>query len=122
MSIFRPYRRRHGVSIFKLQHGSYAVATLTPIMPFQKRNVSRGSKMSITISNIRTELISDFAAGRLDAEDAQVIQEAIDHDEVIATAVSDARRIDPRMKLWLATSTVGAPASDAGRTPAARLQ
>ncbi len=74
MSIFRPYRRRHGVSIFKLQHGSYAVATLTPIMPFQKRNVSRGSKMSITISNIRTELISDFAAGRLDAEDAQVIK------------------------------------------------
>jgi len=33
--------------------------------------------MSITNSNITTEFISDFAAGRLDAEDAQVIQEAI---------------------------------------------
>ena len=41
MSIFRPYRRRHGVPIFKLQHGSYAVATLTPSVSFQKRNVSR---------------------------------------------------------------------------------
>ena len=43
--------------------------------------------MPITTSNITTELISDFAAGRLDVEDAQVIQEAINHDEVIATAV-----------------------------------
>ena len=77
--------------------------------------------MSITNSNITTELISDFA-GRLDAEDAQVIQEAINHDEVIATAVADARRVNARMHLWLATSTVGASASDAGRTHAGRLQ
>ena len=62
MSIFRPYRRRHEIPIFKLQHGSYAVATLTPSVSFQKRNVSRSSKMSITNSNITTELISDFAA------------------------------------------------------------
>ena len=77
-------------------------------------------KMSITNSNITTELISDFASGRLDAEDAQVIQDAFNHDEVIATAVADARRVNARMHLWLATSTVGA--SDAGRTQAARLQ
>ena len=78
--------------------------------------------MSITNSNITTELISDFAGGRLDGEDAQVIQEAINHDEVIATAVADARRVGSRMKLWLATATVGASAADAGRTQAARLQ
>ena len=78
--------------------------------------------MSITNSNITTELISDFAGGRLDAEDAQVIQEAINHDEVIATAVADARRVNARMHLWLATSTADASASDAGRTQAARLQ
>jgi len=78
--------------------------------------------MPIAPSNITTELISDFAAGRLDAEDAQVIQEAINHDDVIATAVADARRVDSRMNLWLATSTVGAPASVAGRTQAAKLQ
>ena len=35
--------------------------------------------MSITNSNT-TKLISDFAGGRLDAEDGQVIQEAINHD------------------------------------------
>ena len=77
-------------------------------------------KMSITNSNITAELISDYAGGRLDAEDTQVIQEAINHDEVIATAVADARRVNARMHLWLATSTAGA--SDAGRTQAARLQ
>ncbi len=78
--------------------------------------------MSITNSNITTELISDFAAGRLDAEDAQIIQEAINHDEVIATAVADARRVGSRMNLWFATSTVGVPASSAGRKQAATLQ
>jgi hypothetical protein len=67
----------------------------------------------ITYSNITTALISDFAAGRLDTDDAQVIQEAINHDEVIATAVADAYRVNSRMNLWLATSTAGALASDA---------
>ncbi len=64
--------------------------------------------MSISNSNITTELISDFAAGRLDAEDTQIIQEAIDHDEVIATAVLDARR-GLRMKVWLAIPALAAP-------------
>jgi hypothetical protein len=77
--------------------------------------------MSITNSIIATELISDVAGGRLDAEDAQVIQEAINHDEVITTAVADARRINARVHLWLATLTIGASASDAGRTHAAKL-
>ncbi len=65
--------------------------------------------MSISNSNITMELISDFAGGRLDAEDAQIIQEAIDHDEVIATAVLDARRVASRMNLWLSTSALAAP-------------
>ena len=77
--------------------------------------------MSITNSIITTELISDFAGGRLDAEDAQVIQEAINHDEVIATAVADACRVNARVQLWLATLTIGASASDAGGTHAAKL-
>ena len=79
-------------------------------------------KMSITNSNITAELISDYAGGRLDAEDTQVIQEAVNHDEAIAAAVADARRINARMHLSLATSTVGASASDAGWTHAGRLQ
>jgi anti-sigma factor RsiW len=78
--------------------------------------------MSITNSNITAELISDYAGGRLDAEDTQVIQEAINHDEVIAAAVADARRVNARMHLWLATSTADTSASDAGRTYAGRLQ
>jgi len=78
--------------------------------------------MPIAPSNITTELLSDFAAGRLDPEDAQVIQDAINHDEVVATAVADARRVNSRMNLWLATSAMDAPASEAGRTQAAMLQ
>jgi hypothetical protein len=75
--------------------------------------------MSITNSLITAEFISDFAGGRLDAEDAQIIQEAINHDEVIATAVADACRVNARMHLWLATSKAGA---SAGLTLAAKLQ
>ena len=78
--------------------------------------------MSISNSNITTELISDFAAGRLDAEDAQIIQEVIDHDEVIATAVLDARRVASRMNVWLTIPALAAPASDVDRTRAAYLQ
>jgi len=78
--------------------------------------------MSISNSNITTELISDFAAGRLDAEDAQIIQEVIDHDEVIATAVLDARRVASRMNVWLIIPALAAPASDVDRTRAAYLQ
>ena len=125
MSIFRPCRRSHGVPIFELRQGSHATGCNAQSGSFQKREeelFAESLKMSITNSNITTELISDFASGRLDAEDAQVIQEAINHDEVIATAVADARRVNARMHLWLATSTAGASASDAGRTQAARLQ
>ena len=43
---------------------------------------------------ITTELISDYAGGRLDAEDVRVIEEAIDHDEAIATAVAAARKVN----------------------------
>lgn len=78
--------------------------------------------MSITNTNITTELISDFAAGRLDEEDAQAVQEAIEHDEVIATAVLDARRVALRMNVWLAASTLAAPASGVAWTRAAYLQ
>lgn len=78
--------------------------------------------MSISNSNITTELISDFAAGRLDAEDAQIIQEIIDHDEVIATAVLDARRVASRMNVWLTIPALAAPALDVDRTRAAYLQ
>jgi hypothetical protein len=78
--------------------------------------------MSISNSNITTELISDFAAGRLDAEDVQAVQEAIDHDEGIATAVLDARRVASRMNIWLAIPALAAPAPGADRTRAAHLQ
>lgn len=78
--------------------------------------------MSIANLNITTELISDFAAGRLDEEDAQAVQEAIDHDEVIATAVLDARRVASRMNVWLTIPVLAAPASDVDRTRAAYLQ
>jgi anti-sigma-K factor RskA len=76
----------------------------------------------MSISNITTELISDFAAGRLNIEDTQAVQEAIDHDQVIATAVLDARRVVSRMNVWLATPALAAPASDVDRTRAAYLQ
>ena len=52
---------------------------------------------------ITTELISDYAGGRLDAEDVRVIEEAIDHDEAIATA----RKVDSRMTISLARRVAG---------------
>jgi hypothetical protein len=78
--------------------------------------------MSISNANISTELISDFAAGRLDAEDAQIVLEAIEHDEAVATAVLDARRVASRMNVWLATPALAAQASGADWTRAAHLQ
>jgi anti-sigma-K factor RskA len=51
---------------------------------------------------ITTELISDYAAGRLDVEDVRVIEEAIDHDEAIATAVAVARQVNSRTTISLA--------------------
>ena len=42
---------------------------------------------------ITTELISDYAADRLDAKDMRVIEEVIDRDETVAAA----RRVNSRM-------------------------
>jgi anti-sigma-K factor RskA len=60
--------------------------------------------MSNVNLDITPEFISDYAGGRLDAEDIRVIEEAIDHDSNIATAVADARRINSRMNIWLVPS------------------
>jgi hypothetical protein len=78
--------------------------------------------MSITSANITTEVISDFAAGRLDEVDAQAVQQAVDHDEVIAKSVLDARLVALRMNVWLSASPLAAPASGVDRTRAAYLQ
>ena len=51
---------------------------------------------------ITTELISDYAGGRLNAQDVRVIEEAIEHDEAIATAVAAARKVNSRMTITLA--------------------
>jgi anti-sigma-K factor RskA len=66
--------------------------------------VYRSSKMSNANLDITSEFISDYAGGRLDAEDVQIIEEAIDHDDNIATAVADARRINSHMNIWLVPS------------------
>ena len=55
-------------------------------------------------SKITPELISDFVASRLDAEDARVIEEAIEHDDGIATAVAAARQVNSRMTRSIATA------------------
>jgi hypothetical protein len=120
MSIFRSYRHRHTALLFKLQGN--AAATLAPGVAFQEKNVFRSSKMSFSNSNITTELIADFAAGRLNNEDTRAVQEAIDHDQVIATAVLDARRVASRMNVWLAIPALATPAPGADRTRAAHLQ
>jgi anti-sigma factor RsiW len=51
---------------------------------------------------ITAALISDYAAGRLDPEDARVIEEAIGRDEAIADAVAAARKVNSRMTASLA--------------------
>jgi anti-sigma factor RsiW len=51
---------------------------------------------------INTELISDYAADRLDAKDMRVIEEAIERDETVAAAVAAARRVNSRMIISLA--------------------
>jgi hypothetical protein len=119
MSIFRSYRHRHKVPIFKLR--SNAAATLVPGVTFQEKNVFRSSKMSISKSNITTDLIADFAAGRLGTEDTQAVQEAADHDLVIATAVLDARRVVSRMAIWMAIPALAKSAPGADRARAAYL-
>ena len=51
---------------------------------------------------ITTELISDYAGGRLDAKDVRVIEEAIGRDKAIATAIAAARKVNSRMTISLA--------------------
>ena len=58
--------------------------------------------MTSTNCPITAELISDYAAGRLDPEDVRVIEEAIGCDEAVATAVATARKINCRMTISLA--------------------
>jgi hypothetical protein len=69
--------------------------------------------MSISNSNITTEVVADFAAGRLNTEDTLAMQEACDHDRDVAAAVLDARRVVSRMRAWWA---LPAPAASAPRT------
>jgi hypothetical protein len=78
--------------------------------------------MCISNSNITTELIADFAAGRLNTEDTRAVQEAIDHDQAIATAVLDAHRVVTRVNEWLAIPALATPAPGAHRTRVANLR
>jgi len=48
-------------------------------------------------SCITPELISDYAAGRLDARDAAMIEGIMDQHESVAAAVSAARQLNVRM-------------------------
>ena len=67
---------------------------------------------------ITAELISDYAAGRLDVEDVQIVEEAINRDEEVAAAVAAARRVDARMTTALAASMLGVPRPRLGSSPA----
>ena len=66
---------------------------------------------------ITAELISDYAAGRLDVEDVQVMEEAINHDEDVAAAVAAARRVDARMTTALAASKLRRAKPEIGIIP-----
>ena len=66
---------------------------------------------------ITAEFISDYAAGRLDVEDVQVVEEAINRDEDVAAAVAAARRVDARMTTALAASKLGVPKPRLGSSP-----
>ena len=67
---------------------------------------------------IAAELISDYAAGRLDVEDVQIVEEAINRDEDVAAAVAAARRVDAPMTTALAASKLGVPKPRLGSSPA----
>ena len=67
---------------------------------------------------ITAELISDYATGRLDVEEVQVMEEAINRDEEVAAAVAAARRLDARMTTALAASMLGVPRPRLGSSPA----
>jgi anti-sigma-K factor RskA len=67
---------------------------------------------------ITAELISDYAAGRLDVEDVQIVEEAINRDEDVAAAVAAARRVDAPMTTALAASKLGVPKPRLGSSAA----
>jgi anti-sigma-K factor RskA len=67
---------------------------------------------------IAAELISDYAAGRLDVEDVQIVEEAINRDEDVAAAVAAARRVDAPMTTALAASKLGVPKPRLGSSAA----
>ena len=54
--------------------------------------------------NITPDLISDYVADKLDDEDARVVEEAIEHNAEIASAVVAARQIGARMTRSFATA------------------
>ena len=58
---------------------------------------------------LTAEFISDYAAGRLDVEEVQVMEEASNRDEDVAAAVAAARRVDARTTRALAASKLGVP-------------
>ena len=67
---------------------------------------------------ITAEFISDYAAGRLDVEEVQVMEEASNRDEYVAAAVAAARRVDARMTTALAASKLGVPKPRLGSSSA----
>ena len=67
---------------------------------------------------ITAELISDYAAGRLEVEEVQVMEEASNHDEDVAAAVGAARRVDARMTTAFAASRLGVSRPRLGSSPA----
>jgi anti-sigma-K factor RskA len=67
---------------------------------------------------ITAELVSDYAAGRLDVEEVQIVEEAVNRDEDVAAAVAAARRVDARMTTALAASKLGVPKPRLGSPPA----
>ena len=67
---------------------------------------------------ITAELVSDYAAGRLDVEEVQIVEEAVNRDEDVAAAVAAARRVDARITTALAASKLGVPKPRLGTSPA----
>jgi anti-sigma-K factor RskA len=66
---------------------------------------------------ITAELVSDYA-GRLDVEEVQIVEEAVNRDEDVAAAVAAARRVDARITTALAASKLGVPKPRLGSSPA----
>jgi chaperonin GroEL len=65
-------------------------------------------------------LDKSYGAPRI-TKDGVTVAKEVELEDKFTTAVADARRINARVHLWLATLTIGASASDAGRTHAAKL-